>query len=41
LLTNMKLFLTEQIKQGEAKQATTMKDISILKEMLRIEKNMN
>ena len=41
LLTNMKLFLTEQVKQGDDKLNTNMKDITILKEMLRIEKNMN
>lgn len=37
----MKLFLTEQVQQGEQKLQTNMKDITILKEMLRIEKNMN
>lgn len=41
LLTNMKLFLTEQVQQSEQKLSTNMKDITILKEMLRIEKNMN
>jgi len=41
LLTNMKLFLQEKVVQSEQKQATTMKDIAILKEMLRIEKLSN
>ena len=37
----MKTFLMDQVKQGEARLATNMKDISILKDMLKIEKNMN
>ena len=37
----MKLFLTEQVKQSEQKLETHMKDLSILKDMLKIEKNMN
>jgi hypothetical protein len=37
----MKLFLLEKVKQTEEKLATNMQDISVLKEMLKIEKNMN
>ena len=37
----MKLFLQEKVNQSEQKLATNMKDISILKDMLRIEKNSN
>lgn len=38
ILTNMKLFLTEKVKQAEEKLATNMQDINVLKEMLKIEK---
>ena len=41
ILSNMKLFLLEKVNQSEQKLATNMKDISILKDMLRIEKNQN
>mmetsp|Transcript_18399 Transcript_18399/g.31459 ORF Transcript_18399/g.31459 Transcript_18399/m.31459 type:complete len:192 (+) Transcript_18399:234-809(+) len=41
LLQTVKTFLTEQVKQSEQKLQTNMKDISILKDMLKIEKNMN
>ena len=37
----MKMFLQSQVTQAEEKLATNMKDIAILKEMLRIEKNSN
>lgn len=41
VLTNMKLFLQEKVNQTEQKMATNMKDIGILKELLRIEQNSN
>lgn len=41
ILTNMKLFMQGQVAQAEEKLATNLKDLGILKEMLRIEKNSN
>ena len=37
----MKQFLLDKVTQNETKMDTQMKDIGILKDMLRIEKNMN
>lgn len=41
LLQNMKMFLTDKVKQSVEQQQTNQKDISILKDMLKLEKNMN
>ena len=41
LLSNMKMFLLDQVQKKEKEKQVNIKDISILKDMLKIEKNMN
>ena len=41
LLSNMKMFLLDQVQEKEKEKQINIKDISILKDMLKIEKNMN
>ena len=41
LLSNMKMFLLDQVQEKEKEKQVNIKDISILKDMLKIEKNMN
>jgi hypothetical protein len=41
LLSNMKMFLLDQVQEKEKDKQVNIKDISILKDMLKIEKNMN
>jgi hypothetical protein len=41
ILSNMKMFLLEQIQEKEKEKQVNIKDISIQKDLLKIEKNMN
>lgn len=38
---NMKAFLMEKIAISEKRQQTNLKDVSILKDMVKLEKNVN
>ena len=41
ILTNMKTFLLEQVKQSEQKSETNMKDILTMKEKISVQMNLN
>ena len=41
ILSNMKMFLLEQIQEKEKEKQVNIKDIRIQKDLLKIEKNMN